>query len=104
MKTIAFALVALTLAASASVAASGSFLLTQPLNQLRRAHTATLLPNGKVLVAGGTPYAPAAAAELYAPDAQGWTVSGALNVGRQFHTATLLPGGTVIVVGGQTAA
>src|SRR3954453_6087863 len=83
--------------------ATGSFTLVHPMTQFRRVHTATLLSNGKVLVAGGAPLAQAATSELYDPDNQSWTNSGTLNIGREFHTATLLNDGTVIVVGGQSA-
>src|SRR5262249_13388760 len=61
--------------------------------------TATLLPNGKVLVAAG--YNGLSSAELYDPASGTWTVTGSLN-GRRFnHTASLLPNGTVLVAGGQ---
>ena len=86
-----------------NAASVGSFLPVAPMNQFRRTHTATLLANGRVLVAGGSPLAPAATSELYDPVTLTWTNSGALSVGREFHTATLLPDGRVIVTGGQTA-
>src|SRR4051812_9498140 len=82
-------------------AATGSFLLAGSLTQFRRLHTATLLPNGQVLVAGGAPIAPAAISEIFDPVAQTWRNSGTLNEGREFHTATLLPDGSVMVVAGQ---
>src|SRR5204863_3335449 len=72
-------------------------------SQFRKDHTATLLSNGKVVVAGGRPLAQAATSELYDPMTQTWTNSGALNTGREFHTATLLLDGRVVVTGGQTA-
>jgi Putative Ig domain len=52
----------------------------------RSGHTATLLANGKVLVAGG----PDASAELYDPASEMFTVTGAMTVTRSGHTATLL--------------
>src|SRR5215831_8820265 len=67
----------------------GSFTLVQPMTQFRKLHTATLLSNGKVLVAGGSPLAEAAVSELYDPETQSWTTSGALNTARELHTATL---------------
>src|SRR5262245_3029660 len=84
-------------------ATSGSFTLVQPMKQFRRLHTATLLSNGKVLVAGGRPLAQAGVSELYDPATQSWNPSGALNTAREFHTATLLNDGRVVVAGGQTA-
>jgi uncharacterized protein (TIGR03437 family) len=60
-----------------------------------------LLPNGKVLVAGGGNLSGALRrAELYDPATGAWTRTGDLNVARYEHTATLLPNGKVLVVGG----
>ncbi len=102
--TFAFALFALALnAVAAQPASSGSFSVVGSMSQFRRVHTATLLSNGKVLVAGGSPFAQAATSELYDPTTLTWTNSGALNLGREFHTATLLTDGSVMVAGGQTA-
>jgi hypothetical protein len=74
------------------------------MGQFRKLHTATLLPDGKVLVAGGAPLTQAATSELYDPPTEKWANSGMLNVAREFHTATLLPDATVMVAGGQTAS
>ena len=64
-------------------------------------HTATLLPNGKVLVAGGSIAAAAlSSAELYDPASGTWTATGSLGTARDSHTATLLPNGKVLVAGG----
>ena len=64
-------------------------------------HTATLLPNGKVLVAGGdNGYLPLASAELYDPVTNSWSAAAAPLYARYAHTATLLPGGKVLVAGG----
>jgi len=67
--------------------------------------TATLLQNGKVLVAGGN-YSNGTlnSAELYDPVTGTWAVTGSLNKSRAFHTATLLPSGKVLVAGGFTCA
>ena len=67
---------------------------TGDLNTPRYGHTATLLPNGKVLVAGGTTragnrYTLARSAELYDPDTGTWSHTAELNAPRVFHTATL---------------
>jgi uncharacterized protein YjbI with pentapeptide repeats len=64
--------------------------------------TATLLPNGQVLVAGGQDASSAAtnAADLYDPTTGVSTGISGLNLGRYGHTATLLNDGTVLMVGG----
>jgi Kelch motif/Galactose oxidase, central domain len=69
-------------------------------------HTATLLPNGKVLVVGGGDQYVGAlgSAELYDPVARKWSSAGKLMTPRLSHTATLLRTGKVLVVGGQTNA
>jgi hypothetical protein len=62
-------------------------------------HTATLLPNGTVLIVGG----PAGLSEVFAAAAASWTVIGQTSVGVGGHTATLLANGTVLVAGGVDA-
>ena len=68
----------------------------------REEHTATLLPNGKVLVAGGTDGRGKvlASAELYDPVRNRWTSAGSMAATRIDQTATLLPSGKVLVAGG----
>ncbi len=62
-------------------------------------HTATLLANGKVLVAGAD-VETQTRCELYDPVSGTWTLTGSLNHSRYGHTATLLPDGRVLVTGG----
>ena len=76
----------------------------------RSGHTATLLANGQVLVAGGSAYQgkgggpyPRGDAELYDPTTGTWAETGAMTVARSSHIATLLPDGRVLVVGGYGA-
>src|SRR2546427_1882434 len=103
--SFALALSALVLhSAAAQPASSGSFSLVGSMSQFRRVHTATLLLNGTVLVAGGAPFLPAATSEIYDPFTTTWTNSAPLNTGREFHTAILLQDGRVVVTGGQTAS
>jgi len=68
----------------------------------RWGHTATLLPNGKILIVGGRDSSGnyLASAELYDPTTQTFSATGSLVTGRADHTATLLPDGTVLIVGG----
>jgi hypothetical protein len=82
--------------------ASRNWTPTGSLTNRRHLHTATLLPNGKVLVVGGTTdfINDLTSAELYDPATGIWTPTGSLNVRRRAHTATLLPGGKVLVAGG----
>ena len=82
---------------------TGTWTDTGRLNTGREVHTATLLANGEVLVAGGFQTAPRhvlASAELYDPVTGTWTDTGRLNTGRDAHTATLLANGEVLVAGG----
>ena len=75
-----------------------------PFATARSVHTATLLPNGKVLVAGGLNTAASAnsiaIAELYDPATNTWSPAGTMATARYAHTATLLPTGKVLVIGG----
>jgi MYXO-CTERM domain-containing protein len=69
--------------------------------QARRSHTATLLPSGKVLVAGGdTSETTHTSAELYDPTTGTWARTGNMALPRVYHHATLLPSGRVLVTGG----
>ena len=84
--------------------ASGTWTVTGSLNIARDGHTATLLPNGKMLVAGGLDIngAPLTSAELYDSANGSWAFTGTemSNEGRRYHTATLLRSGKVLVAGG----
>jgi transcriptional regulator with XRE-family HTH domain len=69
------------------------------LNEVRAKHTATLLPGGRVLVAGG--YGPLKSAELYDPKFDTWKLTkDPMQYARARHTATLLQNGKVLIAGG----
>jgi hypothetical protein len=66
------------------------------------AHTATALPDGRVLVAGGfTDVSQAAkSAEIYDPKQRAFSPAGRMRVLRHSHTATVLADGRILIVGG----
>ncbi len=67
----------------------------------RSAHTATILPTGRVLVAGGgAGGTPLATAELYDPGTNSWSAAASMGTPRHLPTATLLPSGKVLLAGG----
>jgi len=77
------------------------------LNKARAEHTATLLPNGTVLIAGGRDAAdqPLASAEIYDPATGGYRLlASPLPAPVWGHTATRLDDGTVLIAGGQRGA
>ncbi|HLP30983.1 MAG TPA: kelch repeat-containing protein [Geothrix sp.] len=87
--------------------ATGTFQPTGAMAQRRFNHTATLLPDGRVLVAGGTtPDLPdtdvSSLVEIYDPATGRFQAVGQLLRPRSQHTATLLGDGTVLLAGGLT--
>lgn len=82
--------------------ASGSWSATGGLLLPRSDFTATLLQDGRVLVAGGVNNGDGAVntTEIYDPASGAWTYGGLLQVPRFLHTATLLADGSVLLAGG----
>ena len=97
--------------ASVTIVPSG-FRPTGDMRTGRAEHTATLLQNGKVLIAGGDSCSfinyyqscPLDSAEVYDPVAGTFATTGKMSVTRFFHTATLLGNGKVLVTGGHDAS
>jgi hypothetical protein len=92
--------------------ASTTFVAAPSMAAPRSAHTATLLPDGRVLVAGGDAYdasgrpTATATAEIYDPDPfpGTWTATaGDMEIPRSGHQATLLADGRVLMTGGSTS-
>jgi hypothetical protein len=83
---------------------TGQWTSTGAMLEGRIYHTATLLPGGTVLVAGGAngvvdPF-PLGSAQLYDPGTASWTATASMIKAHGSHTATLLRDGTVLVTGG----
>ena len=68
----------------------------------RSAHTATLLPTGRVLIAGGMSRSghSVSSAEVYDPSTRSFSPASSMDQARAGHTATLLPDGSVLLLGG----
>jgi hypothetical protein len=103
-KPVALLLVLVLLFCGVALAQStGTFTPTGGMNVPRFGHTATLLTNGKVLIAGGssTPetWRPLSSAELYDPATGTFTPTGDMTWPQLGHNAMLLPDGKVLIVG-----
>ena len=81
--------------------ATGTFKATGSLHQARGNHTATLLSDGHVLIAGGSnELGNPTRAELYDPASGKFSLTGAPGAVRQGATAVLLHDGRVLIAGG----
>ena len=76
--------------------ATGAFAPTGNMIEPRYSHTATLLPNGKVLIVGGSKDT---TAELYDPSTREFSLTGPMGAQQQWVMATLLGNGKVLVAG-----
>jgi hypothetical protein len=83
---------------------TGNWSVVGSLALARFLHTATLLPDGRVLVVGGRVFTPSfaalASAEIFDPTTGLFSSAGDLAIGRDSHTATALLDGSVLIVGG----
>ena len=95
-------------------AANPTWQYTAPMAGPRKLHNATLLPDGKVLVTGGSRGTesannasadPAYASEMWDPATGSWSTMAGLSASRGYHaTALLLPDGRVLCADGQQNA
>ena len=105
MKT-RLALLLCVIAVSVYAQSPGTFAAAGNMSSPRVFHSATLLPNGKVLITGGlSPLIGAAltlaTAELYGPASGTFGGAGRMNSARSQHSATLLSNGKVLIAGGE---
>jgi hypothetical protein len=91
-----------TCAWSAPPRARGRLAPTADMHARRADHTSTLLPDGRVLIAGGMVENGVFlnSAEIYDPAKGTFTLTGSMTSHRVGHTATLLPDGHVLIAGG----
>lgn len=84
--------------------ASGTWRTTNPMIQRRAYHAATVLADGRVLVAGGWIGGPViSSAEIYDPSAESWDATGGLLQNSEPNASMLLADGEVLVVTGDSA-
>jgi WD40 repeat protein len=91
------------LASTAIAQTPGVFTRTGDAITIRALHTATLLPDGRVLIAGGVKGSVdsvTGTAELYDPATGIFTATGQMTSPRRSHAAAVLPDGRVLIAGG----
>jgi WD40 repeat protein len=84
---------------------TGVFSFAGSMTAARYGHTATLLPDGRVLLTGGTNSTDGriSSTEIFDPNTRSFTAAANMLHDRVFHTATLLPSGGVLIYGGLDA-
>ena len=92
----------LTGASSSTTTEVGRVMRTASMHERRADHTATLLPDGRVLIAGGMVENGVFlnSAELFDPGKGMFTATASMQSRRVGHSATLLPNGKVLIAGG----
>ena len=84
---------------------TGEWTVTGPMSVRRYGHTLTLLPDGRVLAAGGEDpmggdYLLYSSTEIFDPEINTWSAGPELSQPRSSHSATLMPDGSVLLAGG----
>ena len=78
------------------------------MSEARYSHIAALLPNGKVIVAGGhtdvITWASKKTVEIYDPATNSWSAASSLSVAHGTPTAHLLPNGKLVLIGGESVS
>src|SRR5581483_3178307 len=106
-RCVLFCAVLFSIHVSGYAAANNTWSATANMATARYLHSATLLPNGKVLVAGGNDISGNAltSAELYDPVANTWTAAASMTTARGgYFIAILLNSGKVLAIGGGNAS
>jgi hypothetical protein len=86
--------------------ATGHWTLTATMPTGRAGFTLSVLPDGRVIAAGGYSTSPSQAlntVDLFDPSTGGWSSTGPLRFGRRFQAAATMSDGSIMVVGGCSA-
>jgi hypothetical protein len=84
---------------------NGAFSTTGSMNVARAGHAASILPDGRVLITGGTDGGSLlASAEIYNPSTGAFTSVGNMGAARKGHTATQLSNGRILMAGGYSGS
>ena len=97
LAALSVAIVSLVLGFAASAQPLAQQIVVPEMSITRSEHTATLLPDGRVLVVGGNYWI--TSSEIYDPVLNAWTAAGNLSTARIGHTATLLSNSQILVLG-----
>jgi Kelch motif len=92
---------------NSAFSSAGTVSETAHMQIARASHSSTLLPDGRVLIAGGfggsgTERDPYRSTEIYDPRTGSFQTAGNMTIGRSGHTATLLKNGKLLIAGGWT--